>query len=444
MKLSRFYITLFGGLLSSAASAQSTLLQGGPITAGHVPIYVSGAANTPVVQDSGPASGGGPGVGLSELNITSRAANGVTSAPYANSGSGPDGTHECLYDAPTTNSTGYHYLCFDPNALGGGLLDYGSAGGASTLPLQFKVNGVTYTFPFSGGGGGGSGVTYNGSPVNSLVAGGNINMTLSGTALTISDPLAVQQSGSTVVGAATTLNFASGATVTANGNTANVTVSGGSASLWAPGAPNLSNWTPVNIGSGAGQVNATVVQNGTNAVTVSYPAGLSVFGGYEIAAPTPPYKIIIGISSVGIDSADGSNACTDWFGFGWTDGTKYLFSNNTEFCSTSGLSYFSSGFSSSGVDFGSYPLTANSPTTAPYVELVLTNDGTNVTFGVTEDGVTETVLYSSAISSLPLANLNDIFFAIGNITNLPTLGGNITLFLYDTNGLSRLPQAPGY
>ena len=146
-------------LLPSAALAQSALLMGGPWVPGHAPIFVGSGFGQPIVQDGGAASGGGPGVGLSELNITSRAGNSSTTPPYANSGSGPLASHGCMYDAPTTNSTGYHYLCFDPNAQGGGLIDYGAGGGASNLPLTFVYNGVSYAFPFSVGGIAGPGTT---------------------------------------------------------------------------------------------------------------------------------------------------------------------------------------------------------------------------------------------------------------------------------------------
>lgn len=139
------------GLLvtATAANAQQTILQGGPWVDGHTPMYVGSGSSTPVVQDSGPAGGGAPGLGLSELNITSR---GSGSGPFPNSGTGPDGTHFCNFDAPKTSAVGYHYLCWDANALGGGLVDYGAAGGASPLPFNFDINGTLYTFPFVTGG----------------------------------------------------------------------------------------------------------------------------------------------------------------------------------------------------------------------------------------------------------------------------------------------------
>jgi hypothetical protein len=105
-------------LLLTAAHAQNVPLQGGSWTPGHAPMYSVSGGSQPVIQDSGTASGGAVGQGLSELPQVSRAGNGVTTAPFANSGSGPLNTHNCFYDAPTTNQTGFHYLYLDGNAQG--------------------------------------------------------------------------------------------------------------------------------------------------------------------------------------------------------------------------------------------------------------------------------------------------------------------------------------
>lgn len=133
----------------SDALAQGTVLQGGPVGPGRVPMYSSPATSQPIVIDSGPASGGPAGVGLAELGITAR---GVGTPPYVAQGSGPFGTNACLYDAPVTNAAGYHYLCFSANAQGGGLLAYGAGGAATQLPFSFNINGVAYQFPFSASG----------------------------------------------------------------------------------------------------------------------------------------------------------------------------------------------------------------------------------------------------------------------------------------------------
>lgn len=130
-------------LWPAAAGAQG-VLQNGPTANGHVPMYV-GQGGQAVVQDSGPAGGGIPGYGLSELLIAAR---GSGLPPYAGQGTGPLGTNVCDYDGPISSAAGYHYICLSANAQGGGLITYGAGGGAAELPLSVVVNGAT--IPFGG------------------------------------------------------------------------------------------------------------------------------------------------------------------------------------------------------------------------------------------------------------------------------------------------------
>jgi hypothetical protein len=125
----------------AAALAQGVLQQAGPGTQGHVPAYANPAqtGSQPVVIDSGPASGGGPGIGLSELNVTAR---GTGAAPFAGQGTGAQGTIVCFQDAPSNAVGGYHWLCFSANVSGNGLISYGAAGVATPGTLNFNVNGT--------------------------------------------------------------------------------------------------------------------------------------------------------------------------------------------------------------------------------------------------------------------------------------------------------------
>jgi hypothetical protein len=141
MRIFRAALIFLLALSPIAAMAQSTVLQGGAWTPGHVPQY-STYGSQPVVIDGGGSGGGAIGQNLSELGIVSRSP--TNTYPSANSGNGPHGEHGCLYDAPITNATGFHYLCFDPNALGGGLISYGAGGGAAVGTLTFNLNGATY------------------------------------------------------------------------------------------------------------------------------------------------------------------------------------------------------------------------------------------------------------------------------------------------------------
>jgi hypothetical protein len=135
----RLTTVILASVLALPAFAQSSLLQGGPWTPGHVPAYVPSGNSQAVVTDSGPARGGAAGTGLGELLLQ---ATGTGLPPYVGQGTGPFGTIQCMNDGPTNAAAGYHFLCFSPNAGGGGLIAYGAGGIASSLPLNFNVNGT--------------------------------------------------------------------------------------------------------------------------------------------------------------------------------------------------------------------------------------------------------------------------------------------------------------
>jgi hypothetical protein len=137
----KIFLALLLCLLPVTVFAQSTVLNGGPWAQGHSPMYVGNGYSQPIVQDSGPAGGGGPGVGLSEIGITARGNGTTQTAPFAGQGTGPLGTLGCFYDGPTTGPN--HYLCFSPNSQGGALITTGAEGGASPIPLNCVVNGVS-------------------------------------------------------------------------------------------------------------------------------------------------------------------------------------------------------------------------------------------------------------------------------------------------------------
>ena len=134
--------------LTQPALAQQGLIQGDPPVPGHVPNYATRGYGQPVLRDGGDA-GGSSQIGKNPSEIGLSAIDPQGNYPSASSGHGPYGEHFCLYDAPTSNTTGYHFMCLDPNAQGSGLFSYGAAGGATPLSLKFNVNGITQTFPFT-------------------------------------------------------------------------------------------------------------------------------------------------------------------------------------------------------------------------------------------------------------------------------------------------------
>jgi len=163
-----------------SALAQGVPIQAGAVTPRHAPMYVGPPFVNPgsqvVIGDSGPAGGGGIGLGLSEQLLTVPQS-GSSTGPWANSGTGPFGTNWCDYDNWTTGA--YHYLCLSPNAQGGALIAVGAGNGASNLPLSIIVNGITYPFPGSL-----SSITLNVTPV---IGGTN------GTCLTVNGTTVGQQ-----------------------------------------------------------------------------------------------------------------------------------------------------------------------------------------------------------------------------------------------------------
>lgn len=204
-----FFVGALLAIISTTAWSQSAILQGGAWTPGHAPMYVGQGGSQPVVQDSGPASGGGPGLGLSELNIIAR---GTGTAPYAGQGTGQYGTNACDYDGPTTGP--FHYFCWSPNAQGGGLIAVGAAGGASALPFNFILNGTTYAFPFVTGGIVGPGTT----TVNHLAVWNNATGTLLADTATLPAGTTIPIATTTFTGQLAVANGGTGAaTLTPNG-----------------------------------------------------------------------------------------------------------------------------------------------------------------------------------------------------------------------------------
>lgn len=118
-------------LFSINAYAQAPVLGSGT----HIPHHAGMWTAQGVLQDAGPKTGGGPNVGISDLPIVGT------------------GTPLCIYDAPVTNSLGYHYLCLGSNDGNKGLISFGAGGTAAQIPFELCSNGSCFEFPFTVGSG---------------------------------------------------------------------------------------------------------------------------------------------------------------------------------------------------------------------------------------------------------------------------------------------------
>jgi hypothetical protein len=231
MKLVRILLLAASVLVAacSAAPAQQVPLQAGPWVGGHVPMYSGSGGTQPIIQDAGTAGGGAAGANPSEVGITAR---GTGTAPYEGQGHGPNGEILCTYDAPTTNATGYHYLCMSPNAEGSALITVGAGGGAGGIGLNFIIDGAVIPFP---------GNVVPNTWADNLTATG----TTQGTAFTVS----------TATSAFTTVAASTGAVL--------------------PITTGLENGTPY-----------TIINAGANPLNVYPPVGESINGGSTDAAVT--------------------------------------------------------------------------------------------------------------------------------------------------------------
>lgn len=138
----RITLSLLLAALPALALAQAPVLQGGSQTQGHIPAYAT-TGGTPVVTDGGTSAGGVLGANPSTIGITARCAN----PPCIAQGAGPNGEDFAIFDGPTSDPEGYHYLGFSANIGSKATITTGAGGGAAAQGLQFIIDGTTYAFP---------------------------------------------------------------------------------------------------------------------------------------------------------------------------------------------------------------------------------------------------------------------------------------------------------
>lgn len=293
-----------GGLLclalSLSAFAQQAVLQGGPWKPGHIPMYVGSGSSQPILSDSGGAGGGATGINPGEFGLTIRNPLGVY--PAANVGSGPFNTNWCDYDAPTTNPTGYHYLCMSPNAQGGGLLAYGAGGTASQLPFNIRVNGASYQIPFNIGGIVGPTTTVIGdialwnNTTGSLLKDVAVLPAVNGGAGTVNGALKANGAGLVTQAACSDLSNAATGCSTATG-TSGATVPLNNGGFTQSGTANFSGTTNF---TGPVQVNGNVQTFPASAASLARTdAGQTFTGVQTFSTPIAPSSVATMTSTVG-------------------------------------------------------------------------------------------------------------------------------------------------
>ena len=194
-----------------------------------------------------------------------------------------------------------------------------------------------------------------------------------------------------------------------------------------------------------------VTQNGSVSASIYVPAQTESplqWAGYYTGVPGEPYSIVFGLSMIGDLPTGGSGIVAGGiFALGWCDnsneyfymvfyqnGTYALYTANgtTVHNPTSLTGGVMSPVSQLSIDFSKYSL------------LILTDDGTNLSFILSVDGVSGSTLFSVPKSSLPLSSPYNVFLGVGALDGSTSGNTWINLFLYDPNGSGRSPQAPGY
>ena len=247
-------------------------------------------------------------------------------------------------------------------------------------------------------------------------------------------------------------------------------------SLWQPGAPDLTSWTPLNVNAGiaGGNVNLVIQENGTQGCTVTCAPQHSnssqgiQWGGFYKPAPAGPYKILFGFKSLITAYNEQNGSSTNIFignpmGVGWTDGSTSACWFTPGFFSP--VNFFDGKFNHSTAlsnDFTSNELQSAYQLTdgclnlyAPHEMMyILSREEDTITISETNDGLTEHVIYTTNISGLggdaAFANILVTFGANTTANNggpdsYTTVGGCVTnFFLYDEDVGSRSVLAPGY
>jgi len=218
--------------------------------------------------------------------------------------------------------------------------------------------------------------------------------------------------------------------------------SGGGTNPFAAGVPDSSQWTQVNF-SGASTAEGTVSGTTTTALTLfgGTLSGSTAASGRKIqaltrAVPATPYRIAVAMAPRTVRFGAGSFSSQ---GIGWTDGTKFqtmnLF-NNVGGSNRINVANFSDINNFVSEALAAYDTGNVSPVN--HIWMGLADDGTNITFQLSNDSVYWKNLYTVAKSSgyLGSSGYTDLVFCIDGIgTAGPTVQS--TLLCWDEDGANR-------
>lgn len=202
-------------------------------------------------------------------------------------------------------------------------------------------------------------------------------------------------------------------TITATGG------GGGGTSLFdlSAGVPPWSSFTPMNLGA---DVISEAAGKAINFKTVS--SDVYIHGGYK-AAPVAPYRIAALMQRMGFGSSLS-------FMLGWRDAvTGRLTAINWAV----GGTLYVQGFNNSQSWNNSFVMFGNM-TPSQMVWFGLRDDGTNVYYELSADGVNFVTAYQEVKSSGFLSNYNQVYFGYAPSSSAQQ---SITLRLWDENGLTR-------
>lgn len=193
------------------------------------------------------------------------------------------------------------------------------------------------------------------------------------------------------------------------------------------GCPALAGFTQINIGTGGFVISQGPTSGVININSGTTAASDSKIHGVSIAAPgSTPYRVAILTQNTTMDSSG------PYADFGWSDGTKYqVLGIAGQLSGGSDVFNYTTANTLSGVQSGPFVRTSN---WGGVYWIGLHNDGTNLVYEWSNDGVNFITVKSNAISGNFISAATNIFVGIGAAATTPAA---MAIHTYDVNGLTR-------